>query len=81
MVKFLHEFEVFYCILENRFFISKIKRLKVTDYAALNALYILLMWAVKPYMCMCICFQIQCADAQIAIHGIYRNRVREKKNF
>ena len=36
MVKCLPEFEYFYCILENRKFISKIKRSKVTDYAALN---------------------------------------------
>ena len=32
-------------------------------------------------MCMCICFQIQYADALIAVHGKYRNRVREKKTF
>ena len=36
MVKCLPEFEYFYCILENRNFISKIRRSKVTDYAALN---------------------------------------------
>ena len=36
MVNFLPEFEDFYCILEkNRNFISKVKRSKVTDYAAL----------------------------------------------
>ena len=35
LVKCLPEFEYFYCILENRKFISKIKRSKVTDYAAL----------------------------------------------
>ena len=29
---------VFYCVLENRNIISKIKRSKVTDYAALNDL-------------------------------------------
>ena len=33
MVKCLSEFEYFYCILE--FFFSKIRRSKVTDYAAL----------------------------------------------
>ena len=36
MVKCLPEFEYFYCNLENRNFISKIKRSKVTDYAALT---------------------------------------------
>ena len=36
MVKCLPEFEYFYCILENRNFISKIRRSKVTDYAALS---------------------------------------------
>ena len=36
MVKCLPKFEYFYCILEKRNFISKIKRSKVTDYAALN---------------------------------------------
>ena len=37
MVKCLPEFENFYCILEkNRNFISKIRRSKVTDYAALT---------------------------------------------
>ena len=35
MVKLLPEFEYFKCILENRF-ISKIRRSKVTNYAALN---------------------------------------------
>ena len=35
MVKCLPEFEYFYCILENRNFISKIRISKVTDYAAL----------------------------------------------
>ena len=39
MVKYLPEFEFFYCILENGNFISRIKRSKVTDYAALNILY------------------------------------------
>ena len=39
MVNFLPEFEDFYCILENKKFISKIKRSKVTDYAALKVLY------------------------------------------
>ena len=37
MVKCLPECEYFYCILENRNFISKIRRSKVTDYAALNS--------------------------------------------
>ena len=37
MIKCLPEFEYFYCILENkRDFISKIRRSKVTDYAALR---------------------------------------------
>ena len=36
MVKFLPEFEDFYCILENSNFISEIKKSKVTDYAALT---------------------------------------------
>ena len=35
MVKCLPEFEYFHYILENRNFISKIRRSKVTDYAAL----------------------------------------------
>ena len=35
MVKCLPEIEYFYCILENRNFISKIRISKVTDYAAL----------------------------------------------
>ena len=38
MVKCLPEFEYFYCILENRNFISNIRRSKVTDYAALKRL-------------------------------------------
>ena len=36
MVKCLPEFELFYCILGNRNFISKIRISKVTDYAAFN---------------------------------------------
>ena len=36
MVKCLPEFEYFTVFLKNRNFISKIKRSKVTDYAALN---------------------------------------------
>ena len=36
MVKCIVEFEYFYCILENRNFISKIRISKVTDYAALR---------------------------------------------
>ena len=36
MVKFLSEFEDFTVFLKNRNFISKIKRSKVTDYAALT---------------------------------------------
>ena len=36
MVKCLPEFEYFYCNLENRNFISKIRISKVTDYAALR---------------------------------------------
>ena len=35
MVKCLPEFEYFYCILENRNFIFKIRISKVADYAAL----------------------------------------------
>ena len=38
MVKSLREFEYFYCILENRNFTSKIKKSKVTDYAALTSI-------------------------------------------
>ena len=37
MVKCLPEFEYFYYILKNRKFISKIRRSKVTDYAALRS--------------------------------------------
>ena len=36
MVKCLPEFEYFYCVLKNKNIISKIRRSKVTDYAALN---------------------------------------------
>ena len=36
MVKSLPEFEYFYCVLENKNIISKIRRSKVTDYAALS---------------------------------------------
>ena len=37
MLKCLPEFEYFYCILEKeKLFFSKIRRLKVTDYAALK---------------------------------------------
>ena len=36
MVKCLPEFEYFYCFLENRNFMSKIRRSKVTNYAALK---------------------------------------------
>ena len=36
MVKCLPEFEYFYCVLENKNIIFKIRRLKVTDYAALR---------------------------------------------
>ena len=36
MVKCLPEFEYLCCVLENRNIISKIRRSKVTDYAALN---------------------------------------------
>ena len=38
MVKCLPEFEYFTVFLKNRNFISKIRRSKVTDYAALNEL-------------------------------------------
>ena len=37
-MKYLHEFEYFTVFLKNRNFISKIKRSKVTEYAALNDL-------------------------------------------
>ena len=37
MVKYLPEFEYFYCFLEKKKFISKIRRSKVTDYAALKS--------------------------------------------
>ena len=36
MVKNLPEFEYFYCVLENKNIILKIRRSKVTDYAALK---------------------------------------------
>ena len=36
MVKCLPEFEYFYCVLENKNIFFKIRRSKVTDYAALN---------------------------------------------
>ena len=35
MVKCLPEFEYFYCVLENKNIIFKIRRSKVTDYVAL----------------------------------------------
>ena len=36
MVKCLPEFEYFYCVLKNKNIIFKIRRSKVTDYAALK---------------------------------------------
>ena len=36
MVKYLAEFEYFYCVLENKNIIFKIRRSKVTDYVALR---------------------------------------------
>ena len=36
MVKCLPEFEYFYCVLENKNILFKIRRSKVTDYAALS---------------------------------------------
>ena len=36
MVKCLPEFEYFYCVLENKNIIFRIRRSKVTDYAALR---------------------------------------------
>ena len=36
MEKCLPEFEYFYCVLENKNIIFKIRKSKVTDYAALN---------------------------------------------
>ena len=36
MVKCLPEFEYFYYVLENKYIIFKIRRSKVTDYAALT---------------------------------------------
>ena len=36
MVKCLPKFEYFYCVLKNKNIIFKIRRSKVTDYAALN---------------------------------------------
>ena len=36
MVKCLPEFEYFYCVLEKKNIIFKIRRSKVTDYAALS---------------------------------------------
>ena len=39
MVKSLREFEYFTVFLKNRNFTSKIKRSKITDYAALSADY------------------------------------------
>ena len=35
MVKCLHEFEYFYCVLKKKHIIFKIRRSKITDYAAL----------------------------------------------
>ena len=49
MVKCLSEFEYCFCILENRIFISKIRRSKVTDYAALNKANISLFTQEKIY--------------------------------
>ena len=37
MVKCLPEFEYFYCVLEKKNIIFKIRRSKVTDYAALKS--------------------------------------------
>ena len=48
MVKCLPEFEYFYCVLENKNIIFKIRRPKVTDYAALNeGVVILCVWPVS----------------------------------
>ena len=41
MVKCLPEFEYFYCVLENKNIIFKIRRSKVTDYAALSDIFIM----------------------------------------
>ena len=41
MVKCLPEFEYFYCVLEKLNIIFKIRRSKVTDYAALRSLFCL----------------------------------------
>ena len=44
MVKCLPEFEYFYCIFEKKHnFISNIRRSKVTDFAALNLLTLLVL--------------------------------------
>ena len=50
MVKCLPEFEYFTVFLKNRNFIPKIKRSKVTDYAALkkNFYSVLLLHLLKP---------------------------------
>ena len=36
MVKWISEFEYLYCVLENKIIIFKVRRSKVTDYAALT---------------------------------------------
>ena len=47
MVKLLPEFEDFTVFLKNRNFISKIKRSKVTDYAALTSVYCIKLFLSK----------------------------------
>ena len=49
MVKYLPEFEFFYYFLENRNFISKIRRSKVTDYAALSPSWVSLIYQVAKF--------------------------------
>ena len=41
MVKCLPEFEYFYCVHENKNIISKIRRSKSTDYAALRRICVM----------------------------------------
>ena len=42
MVKCLSEFEYFYCVLKNKIIIFKIRRSKVTDYAALMVVVVVI---------------------------------------
>ena len=53
MVKYLPDLSIFTVFLKTRKFISKIRRSKVTDYAALNHNYII---SSSIHFFFCVCF-------------------------